>query len=66
MGTKDRDIDDIQEHILVRCTIKCSKCKKEGSVCGADDFYFAKELVRYGWVVKKGEVLCGKCSNDSK
>lgn len=63
---EEKIFDNIQEAILVECSIQCQKCKKILKEYNIDDYSFAEKLISKGWTVKRNKVLCDECSQQIK
>lgn len=63
MTKKEKRIfEEVQEAIMVECSIQCEKCKKVEKYYGSDDYYFAERLIDKGWTFKRNRILCDECS----
>lgn len=57
-----KEVDILQEQIVVECTVQCTKCRKTQVDMQTDEFYFADELMEGGWRATKNNVYCPECA----
>jgi hypothetical protein len=57
-----KEVDFMQEAIVIEVEIQCTKCGRKIGNCQTDEFYFAEELMEFGWRATANNIYCPDCA----
>jgi hypothetical protein len=68
MTKKEEMILSMEEYCEVTISVECQneKCNKYEQGWCVDEESFTKEIYKKGWRIKNDELLCPKCSKNTK